>query len=96
MKSSATIVGAFYGSHFGEVDSFSDPAFRAVGKGRGCYKPGSYAKFPAVDAEPAVFHGFFFIRKALNRTFCNRQDPVLIFWHKKTKISCANFNFAWI
>jgi hypothetical protein len=77
------MVGAFYCSHFGEVDSFGDPAFRAVGKGRGCYKPGSNAKFPAVDAEPAVFHGFFFIWKALNHPFCCRQDPVLIFGHKK-------------
>jgi len=80
------MVGAFYGSYFGEVDSFGDPAFRAVGKGRGCNKPGSYAKFPAVDAEAAIFYGFFFIRKALNRPFCNRQDPVLIFGHRKRNL----------
>jgi hypothetical protein len=32
VKSSTPMVGAFYGSHFGEIDSFGDPAFRAVGK----------------------------------------------------------------
>jgi hypothetical protein len=32
VKPSATMVGAFYGSYFGEIDSFGDPAFRAVGK----------------------------------------------------------------
>jgi hypothetical protein len=83
VKSSTTMVGAFYGGHFGEINSFGDPAFCAVGKRRGCHKPGSYAKFPAVHAKPAVFHGFFFIRKALHLPFCCRQDPVLIFWHKK-------------
>jgi hypothetical protein len=77
------MVGAFYGSHLSEIDPFSDPAFCAIGKRGGFHKSGSYAKFPAMDAEPAVLHRFFFIRKTLYPPFYCRQDPVIVFSHKK-------------
>jgi hypothetical protein len=32
VETSTSIVSAFYGSYFGKIDPFGDPAFRAVGK----------------------------------------------------------------
>jgi hypothetical protein len=74
-------VSAFHGSHFGKIHPFGYPGFRAIGKRRGFDKGGANAEFPAVNAEPAVFHRFFFFRKALNLPFCCRQYPVFFASH---------------
>ena len=79
MEAPALVVGAFYGSYFGEIDPFGHPAFRAVGKRRGYHKSWANAELPAVHAEPAVLHGLFFFRKALHPPFYYRQDPVIVF-----------------
>jgi hypothetical protein len=83
MEAPALVVGAFYGSYFGEIDPFGHPAFRAVGKRRGFHKSRSNAELPAVHTEPAVLHGLFLLRKALHPPFYCRQDPVLVFSHTK-------------
>jgi hypothetical protein len=83
MEAPAAVVGAFYCSDFSEIDPFSHPAFRAIGKRRGFYKSVSNTELPAVHAEPAILHRFFFFRETLHPPFYYRQDPVLVFSHTK-------------
>ena len=48
-----------------KIDGFCHPAPYTVGKGRGFYKFSPHFEFPAVDAEPAMFDRFPFLREAL-------------------------------
>jgi hypothetical protein len=69
VKSLTLAISAFYGSDRVKIHPLRYPAFRAVGKRRGCYKSRADAEFPAVNTEAAVFHRLFFLRETLNLPF---------------------------
>ena len=62
-------ISAFHRGNFSEIHPLRYPAFSTIGKRRGFYKFRANAEFPAVDTEPAVFHGLFFLRETLNLPF---------------------------
>jgi hypothetical protein len=81
VESLALPVSTFHGIGLCKVHPFGDPAFRAVGKGRGFHKFPPYPEFPAVDAEPAVFWRLFFLREALYFALAYRKDAIIVIGH---------------
>ena len=88
VKSLTLVISAFHCSYSRQIHPFSHPAFCAVGKRRGFHKCSPYPELTAMNAEPAVFNRFFFLRQALHPAFYCRKDPVLLFSH--THVSCCN------
>jgi hypothetical protein len=74
-------VSAFHRSNFGKIHTLRHPAFRAVGKRWGFYKFPTYTELAAMNAEPAVLHGFFFFCKALHFPLKCRKNPDIFFSH---------------
>jgi hypothetical protein len=82
VESLALPVCALYGIRLFIVHPFGDPAFRAIGKGRGFYKFTGDPELPAMDAEPAVLERFLLLRQALDFAAGCRQDTVFIIHHR--------------